>query len=204
MKHYGQLKQDIIIYNSFFKEKKDGFYVDIGAHDGITGSNTYLYDQLGWSGICVEPNKNRYDDLEKNRTSKNYNCVVSNIDKEYVDFCLMDGYAEMLSGIVEKYTENHKKRILRDCEEHKCKREKVSIRNYKFNDLIENKNIDFLSVDTEGGELDILESIDHDQYNINIICFENNNQFDISKSILSKWYELVAYIQNLDVIIKRK
>jgi FkbM family methyltransferase len=204
MKHYGQLKQDLLVYNNFFKDKKDGFYVDIGAHDGITGSNTYLFDQIGWKGICIEPNEIRFNELQKNRTSTNHNCVISDIDKDYVEFCLIDGYAEMLSGITEKYTENHKKRIIRDCENHGCNRKKVSIRNYKFNDLVENEEIDFLSVDTEGGEIDIIESIDHNKYNIKIICFENNNKFDISKSTLKEWYDVVTYIQDLDVIIKRK
>jgi FkbM family methyltransferase len=204
MKHYGQLKQDLFVYNTFFTEKKDGFYVDIGAHDGITGSNTYLFDQIGWSGICIEPNEARFKDLEKNRTSTNHNCAVSNLNKEYVEFCLMEGYTEMLSGIVEKYTEKHKKRIIRDCEEHQCKSQKISVKNYLFNDLIKVKDIDFLSIDTEGGELDLLESIDHDFYNIDVICFENNDLFDLSKSILNKWYNLVTYVQDLDVIIKRK
>jgi FkbM family methyltransferase len=204
MEFYGQLQQDQYVYNKYFKDLKDGIYVDIGAHDGITASNTYFFDKLGWKGVCVEPIKERFLELEKNRTSKNYNCVISDIDAKEVEFCKIDGYSEMLSGILQNYNENHKQRILRECEQHNCKREKLLIENKKFSDIAPSTNIDFLSVDTEGNEDKILESIDYNVYNINVICFENNNNFILENSKLNEWYIPDVVISNQDIVLKRK
>jgi FkbM family methyltransferase len=204
MNFYSQIGQDYYIYNKFFKNIKDGFYVDIGAHDGKTASNTLFFDELGWKGVCVEPIYDRFLELEKNRTSKNYNCVISNIDSEYVDFCKIDGYAEMLSGIVENYSENHKQRILNECESHKCKKEKLKIKNEKFSNIVKEKNINFLSLDTEGGEEKILESIDFNEYYIDIICFEDNGGFNLENSKLKEWYIIDNIISNQDIVLKRK
>ena len=55
MKSYSQYEQDIYILNNFFQNKKDGMFVDIGAHDGVTISNSLLFEKIGWNGICVEP-----------------------------------------------------------------------------------------------------------------------------------------------------
>ena len=44
------------VLEKYFVDQKDGFYVDVGAHNGITYSNTAHFDlNLGWSGICIEP-----------------------------------------------------------------------------------------------------------------------------------------------------
>jgi FkbM family methyltransferase len=204
MDFYSQIGQDEYLYNKFFKDIKDGFYVDIGAHDGKTASNTLFFDKFGWRGICVEPIYDRFLELEKNRTSKNYNCVISDIDSEYVDFAKIEGYAEMLSGIIENYSEKHKKRILDDCKNHNCKKEKIKVKNEKFFKIVNEKNINFLSLDTEGSEEDILESINFDEYIIDIICFEDNNNFDIFNSKLKKWYVIDNILGNQDIILKRK
>lgn len=203
MKYYGQLKQDEYVYNKFFQGITDGIYVDIGAHDGVSASNTFFFDQLGWKGVCVEPIKDRFLELEKNRTSKNYNCVISDLDAKEVEFCKIDGYAEMLSGIVENYTETHKQRILNECEQYNCRREKLLIENKKFSDIAPNKFINFLSVDTEGNEINIIESINHEDFIIDVICFEDNNNFDLENSVLKKWFSFDANLFGQDIVLKR-
>ena len=63
MKFYSQHKQDEFIID-YFKGKKDGTFLDIGAHDGITLSNTYtLETELDWSGICFEPMPHEFKKL---------------------------------------------------------------------------------------------------------------------------------------------
>ena len=49
MEFYSQYGQDKFLFENFFKEKNNGFYLDIGAHDGITLSNTYFFEKLGWA-----------------------------------------------------------------------------------------------------------------------------------------------------------
>lgn len=61
---YSQAGQDKYLIENIYKNKEKGFFIDIGAHDGITYSNTYyLEKELGWSGICIEPNPKIYKQL---------------------------------------------------------------------------------------------------------------------------------------------
>jgi len=174
MKSYSQDQQDVYLYDKFFRNIKNGFYVDIGAHDGVNLSNTYFYELLGWTGICIEPLKSPYSSLIVNRNCKCINGVISDKDDEYVDFCSIEGYSEMLSGIIDNYNDKHKQRIVNECNENQSERQKIKVKNYKFSDVVDNYNINFLDIDTEGNELNILKTIDYDRYNIHIISVEDN------------------------------
>ena len=55
MKFYSQCGQDKWAYENLFKNKNDGFFIEIGADDGIHFSNTKFFEDLGWNGICIEP-----------------------------------------------------------------------------------------------------------------------------------------------------
>ena len=70
---YSQLGQDLAVID-FYKEKKDGFFVEIGAVDGIEISNTYLLEtKYNWKGICVEAIPDKFEKLVKNRP--NSKCI---------------------------------------------------------------------------------------------------------------------------------
>ena len=73
---YGQFKQDEYVYNTFFKNKKEqGFFLEIGASNGIHMSNCYFYEkELNWNGIAIEPRKDAYNELIKNRK-----CICENV-----------------------------------------------------------------------------------------------------------------------------
>ena len=173
-----QWEQDKILNDMIFKHKKDGFYVDIGAHDGVTGSNSYFFDKvLDWKGICVEPNPNVFPDLLKNRPNSTcLNCCIS--DRDGLDyFTKIDGYAEMLSGLYSTYPEEHKARIEKEVKVMGGNVKKIPICTNSFNtimDFLNVSHIDLLSVDTEGSEYHILKGIDFTRYNIDVICVENN------------------------------
>jgi len=66
--HRGQFGE-VAAIAPVFENKLDGFYVDIGSHDGITDSNTLHFSHLGWRGICIEPHLTYYPRLVKNRSS---------------------------------------------------------------------------------------------------------------------------------------
>ena len=53
MNYYSQFEQDKFVYENFFQGKTDGYFVDIGAHDGTTFSNSRFFEELGWTGVCV-------------------------------------------------------------------------------------------------------------------------------------------------------
>ena len=76
--YYSQYGQDKIINERIFNSKRNGFFVDIGANDGITGSNTYFFEkELNWTGVCIEPQPDIFHKLTDNRETECHNCAIS-------------------------------------------------------------------------------------------------------------------------------
>ena len=98
MNYYSQFGQDEWLYNQFYKNKIDGVFLEIGADDGIDKSNTKFFEDLGWTGLCIEPSPDRFSKLINNRK-----CICENIavfDKECeIDFLDISGWGKGLSGI---------------------------------------------------------------------------------------------------------
>jgi hypothetical protein len=79
MKYYSQIEQDKQFLTHRGNTDK-GFYVEIGANDGVTFSNTKTLEDLGWDGICVECNPQAFEKLDENRTCKKIQCAVYNYE----------------------------------------------------------------------------------------------------------------------------
>jgi len=150
-----------------------GFYVDIGAHNGVEGSNTKYFEELGWDGVCIEPHPDVFKQLEQNRKCEKLNCAIWDRDTQ-VDFLAISGYSEMLSGIIESYDPRHVARINGEVSSRGGSTKVVKVDAKKFESVITREHIDFLSVDTEGSELQILKKIDFSKYDVKVICVENN------------------------------
>lgn len=127
---YGQVDQDLYAF-LFFGGKKDGFYVDIGANDGVSFSNTYIFEQFGWNGICVEPLPDIFSKLRQNRKCACYNVAVAAESGNEINFIRASG-VEGLSGLESEMTEVHKKRIVN---EH-GKIETIGVKTLSFDDLM--------------------------------------------------------------------
>ena len=81
--YYSQYGQDKFIHETFFSNKRDGTFVEIGASDGFFISNTYFFEKnLNWKGICIEPNPKLFSSLKKNRNCICYNCCILDCDDE--------------------------------------------------------------------------------------------------------------------------
>jgi FkbM family methyltransferase len=204
--YYSQMGQDQFIYERFFKQKRNGIFVDIGAHDGESFSNTkFLEKYLGWSGICVEPIPEIYERLKSNRSCT---CIQGCITEKSgpVAFARVHGYSEMLSGVVSNYHPSHINRINAEINTHGGKIEAITVKGYNLTQLLLDHNIrhvDYLSLDIEGGELAILKSIDFKQIEIDVIDVENNYQEDFNQFLSPLGYEKVAEI-GCDEIFQRK
>jgi FkbM family methyltransferase len=189
----GQVDQDLLAY-LFFKGRKNGFYIDIGANDGLTLSNTYAFEQLGWMGACVEPVPDVFLKLRQNRKCDCYNAAITDQSGNEVNFIKASG-VDMLSGLESDMTEGHKKRIM----DEKGKLEIIKVKTLSFNELMSNYAdtgfIDFMSIDVEGAEMSILKAIDFDKYCFGLITVENNEEAagnigDMKKYMMEKGYEV--------------
>jgi FkbM family methyltransferase len=150
-----------------------GFFVDVGAYDGEFINNTKYFEEKGWEGICIEPNPKVFEKLKINRKCEVSNAAIWKEDTE-VDFLVVTGYAEMLSGIVEAYDPRHMDRVNREVAHMGGTIETIKIPAKKFENIVKQQKIDLLSIDTEGSELQILEMVDFSKYDIRVICIENN------------------------------
>jgi FkbM family methyltransferase len=176
MSYYSQYGQDQKI-DEILGGMQNGVFIDIGAHNGIAFSNTYFLEkERNWSGYCFEPHPRVFNDLIKNRTCACLNKGVGS-SSGILEFWEITGYAEMLSGFSAKYSRQHIGRIEREIINHGGHKEIKNVEIVGIMDfLIANSvyNVDYLSIDTEGGEEEILTSIDFNRINIRALTVENN------------------------------
>ena len=128
MKSYSQIGQDLEVLKRY-NNKRDGFFVEIGASDGIVFSNTYLLEKFfNWKGICVEPIPNRYESLCKNRpNSLCYDNAVYNESNKEVVFDIANNY-DLLSGI-SHYIDCHKNTV-------NANKTQITVNTISLNDLL--------------------------------------------------------------------
>ncbi len=181
-KSYGFEFEDITI-NKYLKNIKKGFYVDIGAFNPIRGSNTYLLFKKGWSGINIDADENSIKIFNiLRRKDYNFNYAISSSKKK------------KLKLFYEKNSSGVKTTILKfrdlTLKNFKFKEVKVST----FKNLIKKtkyykKRIDFLNIDCEGSDYDVLKSVDIKMYKPKIICIEINVLLkkSIKKSLIYKY-----------------
>ena len=170
--YFSQSGQDKIIKKYFFKDYKNGFFVEIGAFDGLEGSNCFHFEKfLDWKGIAIEASPTQFDKLKKNRKCKLINKAVSTKVEEVEFIDIVEGFKQM-SGINNiKYKEN----FIRAKKNEKTKFNKEILKTSTFSNVIsDNFDIDYLSIDIEGSEFEILKTIDYEKYDIKVISVENN------------------------------
>ena len=175
-----------------FEGREGGSFVDVGANDGITWSNSLVLEEgYEWNGLCIEPHPVVFEKLEANRKSECLNIGLSN-ENEELEFCKIDGYAEMLSGFTKFYCEKHKKRVDDETEEHGDQVSYVNVPSRKLADVLKEKDIDhvnYLSIDTEGSELQVLEGANLEKNIFDLISCEDNYGYDD----VSKYLEQFNY-----------
>jgi FkbM family methyltransferase len=170
-----QALQDLFLDRWVFREREGGQFLDIGAHDGITMSNTWFFEKhRKWHGVCVEPNPAVFKRLMANRMCTTINCCISDV-AGLVRFQKITGFSEMLSGIVDKYEADHLQRIRDEMRDHGGSSEIISVTARTFADIATEhglSEINYVSIDTEGGEYEILRSIDFRKFFVHVISVE--------------------------------
>lgn len=185
-----QLHQDLFVLSEL-DFKYDGFFIEFGACDGRYFSNSLMLEKFyNWKGLLSEPCKRWHSDLNFNRSVKiDYRCVWKRTG-EFIDF-YEDNNDPALSLINSTSFHN----LREDNFVQKNNHSKYSVISVSLNDLLDSNNapkyIDFLSIDTEGSEFEILSSFNFSNYIIKIICVEHNystSRDDINKLLTEKGY----------------
>jgi FkbM family methyltransferase len=159
-----QIGQDFWVFGEAFNGARSRYFVDIGAADGITESNTYLLEKrFGWSGICVEPDPRSYAKLARNRSCVCLNACADAAEGE-VDFVFMGRHG----GIVDSDTDNKPDGTTTSGY--------VRLRTRRLEDILREQGsprvIDYLSIDVEGAEDRVLGAFPFAEYRFNCLTVE--------------------------------
>jgi FkbM family methyltransferase len=169
-KSKSQLRQDLFVLSET-KYKRGGYFVEFGATNGIDLSNTYLLEtEFSWKGILAEPANVWKRKLHENRP----NAFIETL-------CVWQDSNSLLTFNETEYSELSTLNVFSDSDFHKNSRragKNYEVQTISLNDLLRKyqapKHIDYLSIDTEGSEYEILNAFNFSEYSIGIITVEHN------------------------------
>ena len=168
--HYAEFAEDVMV-NRILKKIKKGFYIDIGAYHPYKGSLTYNLYNRKWNGINLDISKSSIDLFNIARPSDiNINCAVSEFNGE--TFYYENSPINQQNSLIPQ-DENQKK---------------IKIQSYKLSEILKMQNInsvDYINIDTEGNELEVLMGIDFSKINPTLFTIEDNS-FDLNNEIKKK------------------
>ena len=165
----GQKGQDRWVILDVLPWKRQGFFLDLAAADGITHSNTHVLERwFAWSGICVEPNPAFFAELKARRRCIVDSSIVSDC-REKVPFRIDNG---QLGGVVADDTDNNPR--VRGAQ--LAQAEIIELEAFPLNEILDRHNvprvIDYFSLDVEGCEERVLRTLDFRRYQFRCLTVE--------------------------------
>ena len=195
-KAQGNLDKKLKKYLNF----KEGFYIEIGANDGLHQSNTYyLEKKKKWTGLLIEPGSEAFSRLIKNRSSnnimENVACVSFEYESDYIDFYdyyLMSFISNIDSDNDIKSHENIANQYIENTE---LEYSTYKVRAETLNSILLKHNapkiIDFFSLDVEGEELSVLKGFDFNIFKIKYLLVESRNLLRMEEFLIQHNMKLV-------------
>jgi FkbM family methyltransferase len=163
-----QFGQDRHIIDNIYKGLTNGYFIEVGASDGINCSNTYILEKLyNWKGICVECNPEFISRLYMQRSALIFTCAAWKENDKTLEFFNSPGNG------------GHAGLVCTNSHTHLLNTSKISVKTKTLTSILDDAKapnfIHFLSIDTEGSEYDILNQHDFDKYKFGYICVEHNH-----------------------------
>ncbi|MBL8030705.1 MAG: FkbM family methyltransferase [Candidatus Doudnabacteria bacterium] len=196
---YSQNKEDIIL-QGFFPDIKNGFYVDVGANHPVDLSVTKLFYEKGWRGINVEPNAYLYGKIVADR-NRDVNLNIGIADKATMltlrEYPEGDGLSTFQPESQKAY-ENKTSEYHKFTEKHVDR--KVAVRPLKdvLAEYAENKTINFMSIDVEGFEYQVIRGNDWEKFRPQVICIEANHIVQDWRPLLLEAHYKLAFFDGLN------
>ena len=181
----------VIFFTNYFG--KIGYFVDIGAADGKHFSNTFILESIGWKGILVEPINYDNESMLKRNSIKDKRCVYSEsgLKLKFKEQSKLEGVADGMQSKEFSGLWDH----LSDYAKNLTEGHVYEVTTVSLNDLLDQyaapNKIDYISIDTEGSEFEILRTFDFTKYDVEIFTIEHNGNVyreDVIKLLESKNY----------------
>jgi FkbM family methyltransferase len=159
----------------FFGGKRNGFFVEVGAYDGIVLSNTYYFETLGWRGVLVEPDPEKANKCRANRPqSQVFECAaVASPTATEVSFYSVQG-GQVYSTI--NMTDAHRRRL----SEYGLAFKETRVPARTLDSILDaagSRAIDLVTIDVEEGELEVLRGFDIKRWRPRVVMVETNSRF---------------------------
>ena len=191
----------------------NGYFVELGANDGISQSNSYYFEKYReWRGVLIEPIPHNYLKCLKNRSKRTQvfcnACVSFDYKEKFVEII----YSDLMSSSIgletdinnpESHTLIGKQFLKRDEDNFNF----GAIANQLNNILLKAnapKQIDFLSLDVEGAEIEVLKGINHNEYRFKFICIESRSIEKITDYLSINNYLMIEKLSHYDYLFKNK
>ena len=180
--------EDTAVLN-YFKDKKDGFYVDVGCYHPTHRNNTYLLRKQDWKGINIDTSEFSIDLFNHTRPKDlNYHCAISNKNEMIKLF-----YQKELSQL--STTERNQAKTVFHGNIKEKEIQAFTLDEILNRDKYKDTKIDFLDIDVEGADLKVLEGLSFDKFKPELVCVEIHakeiKQSAIYSFLIDKNYELL-------------
>lgn len=188
-----QAGQDRVV-DKLMNHKRGGVFVDVGGYDGLTGSNSLFFEQYrGWTGVLAEPMPDQFEQAQARRRCVCEPVAVSDKDGTAEFIAVTKGYTQM-SGLTDHYD---KTLLVKVRANPAHKEETISVQTKSLATLLSDANlteVDFLSLDIEGGELAALEAFPFKDFQVRTWAIENNTGSNaVHKLMSSNGFTLVEF-----------
>jgi FkbM family methyltransferase len=175
--YYGQHGEDAIL-SGLFPDDYSGYFVEVGALEGIRFSNTYLFEQRGWNGIVIEAHPGYFELLKENRNCKVIHVAVGDKDREECAFYA--NFRGSLSTLNEninfsnygKYWGQNQNKIIDGFVNGKIKVPMAKLDTVLEKEMPPSNSIDIMSIDIDGSESVALKAFDIKRWKPRVIIFE--------------------------------
>ena len=187
-KSYAMNNEDIVILN-YFKDRKNGFYVDVGCYHPIHRNNTHLLHMQNWSGVNIDTSQFSIDLFNFMRPKDlNYNCAISDKNKNIKLFYQKE--LSQLSTIEKGQAESVFQGEIKEKEIEAFTLDEILSR-----DKYKDSKIDLLDIDVEGADLKVLRGLSFDKFKPELVCVEIHakeiEKSDIYNFLIDKNYKLL-------------
>lgn len=192
-----------------YLDYNNGFFVELGANDGMVQSNTYYYEkQKNWRGVLIEPAPNKFIECKTNRSKNNAifcaACVSFEFKEEFVKIAYSDYMSAPLnleSDIADPigHAKAGEKYLLENETVFEFGAKAVPLQELLKKAAAPNK-IDFLSLDVEGAELEVLKGIDHSTYRFKYMLIECRDFDKLNAYLLSLGYHFLEKLSHHDYL----
>lgn len=199
---FSQSGQDSFLDERIFKGRRNGVFVEIGGYDGISGSNCLFFELMrGWSGILIEPSPTQFAKAKAFRRATCLQLALADAQGEAEFLDVVEGFSQM-SGLTASYDQKLREAV--EANPHH-KGELIRVKTRTLSQILDQqflKEIDYISLDVEGGEMAVLSGFPFERYRVHAWTVENNTgSTEIPTLMQEKGYQRIEALGVDDVYV---